>query len=935
MSFYRVAAPTMARAGVEADSAKVGKLNAGEVIRALDTQPNAAGATRVQFVHPQKRARGWVSVVAGNGGTILEPMSGLDLGAKRLAVESVQEPPPDAFQACNWASGSFAERWGKFTRTVGRADSGEQSLKELASFLQKRAAMEEQCFTSLRGCLGDSVVANTLSAAKGSALGWLSGATGGAVAGEGAAAAAADALPAESAFAQEPFGSLRGSLLGAVAADSMRRAQEHFVQAKYLGALAQQLGEFSAKHGARKADLVKAAAQRLQKLDDAFVAVKRAEAEYDRRNAQEALGGEENAQKEQTKQDFKAALEAAIAAETSVYDRDLPHVLADFRDMEEKRLAVMADTVARYAAVYKRAASGAASMQAVLESKVAAVDSGFDMDEMSGDLIVPAKGVVPAGYLSIPKQLTDRLAELSAEGDGAVAAPATRMQATCGAAAVDAASLPAASDGLPHAVAALCSRISQAADATAVLAPLDSTAGWSAVADIYAQLSSDRSGYEAQIEAAPASVSLHCLQRVLRTLKAPLLTPEAYSEIIRSVGGSDEEGTAPKAAATIEALPSGPQKQILQMVVQTCTAVVDRARAQGVDMPPMALAMLLGPACLSSAAPGGPAPSTEVAAVAALIEEEASQPVPATAAVKQPPVQEPAPAPPQVPVAVAADSSEREAREDAERRATEAERVAAAATAESGRHAEALARAQFKLDAQTEECERLGSALSAAEEARSAAEAAAAATTAASGDEGARAAAEIEKLRTEMRGEAAAAAAEAASATDALKAQHTEELESVRAAAQAAAAEAAEASGNDAETQLAARALEIDKLTSQVRSLETDHDAALKKEATRYAALSSEHSNATDQLAELRQAKMEAAAAAVGPMLCCSAPSNRLLHSQCGVGDSQAAGAEVDNLKAQLERTRSEHGEAVGKLERSHSEQVSRIQAEHDERIAE
>ena len=57
MSFYRVAAPTMARAGVEADSAKVGKLNAGEVIRALDTQPNAAGATRVQFVHPQKRAR--------------------------------------------------------------------------------------------------------------------------------------------------------------------------------------------------------------------------------------------------------------------------------------------------------------------------------------------------------------------------------------------------------------------------------------------------------------------------------------------------------------------------------------------------------------------------------------------------------------------------------------------------------------------------------------------------------------------------------------------------------------------------------------------------------------------------------------------------------------------------------------------------------------
>ena len=101
MSFYRVAAPTMARAGVEADSAKVGKLNAGEVIRALDTQPNAAGATRVQFVHPQKRAHGWVSVEAER----LWAAAALDEAAEVAAAQ----PVPDDTSAVFRPNGAMGE----------------------------------------------------------------------------------------------------------------------------------------------------------------------------------------------------------------------------------------------------------------------------------------------------------------------------------------------------------------------------------------------------------------------------------------------------------------------------------------------------------------------------------------------------------------------------------------------------------------------------------------------------------------------------------------------------------------------------------------------------------------------------------------------------------------------------------------------------------
>ena len=378
---YRVLNKTLIRAGVEATSDKVGPIEAGEIIKALDVQLNTAGAQRVQF------ARGWVSVIAGNGTAVLEPMA-VDPG-KQLASTIVDSPPADDFHAADWGGG-FAERWQSYARTVARVESGEAAMKELVSFLEKRAAMEESCASGLRGCLGDSAVSNTLSAAKGSALGWLSGAT----AAESPKAAGPQALPAEAAFAQEPFGSLRGSLLSAVAADSMRRAKEHAAQALALRALAQQLGAFAAKHAEKKAGLTTAAAQRLKKLDDAFVAVKKAETDFDRYSAaavqseQEFLRNMEDetmaqtpmmaklqtqmtelkAKKDTAQEEFKGALQRAFDAEAAVYDRDLPHVLADIRDMEENRLTVMADALTKYAAVFEPSAASAASMQVMLQS---------------------------------------------------------------------------------------------------------------------------------------------------------------------------------------------------------------------------------------------------------------------------------------------------------------------------------------------------------------------------------------------------------------------------------------------------------------------------------------------------------------------------------------------------------------------------------------
>ena len=76
---YRVLNKALVRSGVEADSPKVGPVEVGEILIALNTATNSSGAQRVQF------ERGWVSVVAGNGATILEPLRGVDLVRSGIA----------------------------------------------------------------------------------------------------------------------------------------------------------------------------------------------------------------------------------------------------------------------------------------------------------------------------------------------------------------------------------------------------------------------------------------------------------------------------------------------------------------------------------------------------------------------------------------------------------------------------------------------------------------------------------------------------------------------------------------------------------------------------------------------------------------------------------------------------------------------------------
>ena len=971
---YRVLNKTLVRAGVEAESAKVGPVEQGEILLSLAVATNSAGAQRVQF------DRGWVSVVASNGAVILEPLEGMDLSAKRLASPTVAPPAVDSFHGADW-SGGFADRWRSYSVTVSRAESGAGALKELVSFLDKRASMEEQAASSLRSCLGDSLVSSTLSAAKGSALGWLSGATGG----DSPRKGSAGAMPAESAFAMEPFESLRASLLSTVAADSMRRAREHIAQAQALRALHQQLEAFAAKHNERKAGVVTAAGQRLRKLDEAFVAVKRAEADYDRYRAQAVQSEQEflrnmedekmaqtpmmqklstqvnelKAKRDQAQQDFKANLEKAIKAEAGVYDRDLPHVLADFRDMEAKRLSVMADTLAKYTAALEPAASNAATMHAVLQSAVAPVDAGFDLDSLSSVSVVPpTAGVVPAGYLSLPKQLTDRLAEL--DGSEATETPAARNQATCPQPVVAVAALPASPDGLPHAVSALCARIADASTATEALEPVSGCGtgdGWTAVADLYANLSAtklDGVPNDALVGAASPAAALACLQRLLRSLDAPLITAATASQLVQSFGkqSSKEQGdpaaaaaagaAAPSVDAFIDSLPSGAASQVFVAVLKMCTTVVQRSRQSGVPLSPEAMAMVLGPALLATTASSHPevaAPSALVSALATVIEQQAGPPTvkpasskfapPGAAPAAPAPAPPPAPASPSVPVAVVADDSEREARVAAEARAAEAERSVETATAEIERHREALARTEFQRDAQLAEVERLSKALAAAEESAGAAQAS-------GGGEEERVASAVAVVRDELTAAIDRAQSEAAQQEEAsakayadLKAKHADELASVRATAmaateQAAAAAAAANSSNsdqaaaaqaeaEAARLAASRAMEIEQLTNELRSLKEEHadkSAALLAEQQRYSELESQHKDAAKQLEGLREARAQAAEAAAGK-------------------------AEVDALKAQLEKMRSDSKVQLESAQNSHAEALERLQAAHAQRVAE
>lgn len=59
----------MVRAGFAMDSAAVGTLAVGEVLRGLETKVNSKGVTRVRFT--SARLEGWASMMAGNGTTLL------------------------------------------------------------------------------------------------------------------------------------------------------------------------------------------------------------------------------------------------------------------------------------------------------------------------------------------------------------------------------------------------------------------------------------------------------------------------------------------------------------------------------------------------------------------------------------------------------------------------------------------------------------------------------------------------------------------------------------------------------------------------------------------------------------------------------------------------------------------------------------------------
>jgi hypothetical protein len=254
-----------------------------------DTTVNAAGAHRVQM------PRGWVSLKAGNGETILAAVEGVSLNARRLAEPSLSSVSPDSFYQADWR-GSFGKRWPTYQRMVQRTERGQQVVKGVITYLQKRAAMEEQCATSLRGCLGDAppvqkAAADALSAAKGSALGWLSSATGKgtdssssstAVAQGKGGGAGAEPLPLEASLAREPFGSLRDTLVGVLGADSARQAEAHRAHAEALRLLAADLAQFLSRHAEEASRLLKEAGpQRVMKLDEALVRLKGAEAEYD------------------------------------------------------------------------------------------------------------------------------------------------------------------------------------------------------------------------------------------------------------------------------------------------------------------------------------------------------------------------------------------------------------------------------------------------------------------------------------------------------------------------------------------------------------------------------------------------------------------------------------------------------------------------------
>jgi hypothetical protein len=527
-AFYKVLNKTMVRHGVEADSAKVGPVDAGEIIETLEAQQNAAGVTRIRF------SRGWVSLVAGNGKLLLEPLAGASPGGRRLAVP-VKSTSTNQFHQAKW-TGVFEERWPNFSQVIRRTEIGQTTMKELAAFLQKRSTMEEQTANSLRTCLGSGIMSSAVTSAKSSALGWLSSATGGAVPNEAEKSKApVETSPSEAAFSREPFDSLRDALMSVTVGECTRKAAEHKHHADELKAIAASVSEFLMRHTEKRDKTVLAASARMKTLDAAYLAVKKAEGEFDRFRSQAVQVDQElekymaddrmarspvveklsaqltdlRTKREVAQREFKQGLESAIQLEKVIYERDLPNVLTDFHRLEENRLSILSDTLAKYARVGAGAAAAATNIQAVLDAVVVPVDVAFDLDCMNVESVVPEKGNVPVGYLRLPKQLVSRLTELggSLPADH-VDSDESDMQVCAKQHSVQLSALAVNENGVPQVISRLCEAIAES-HSTMLL----ETADFNAVVDLY-----ERCVTEGNVQPCTesAAVCLACLRRVVR-----------------------------------------------------------------------------------------------------------------------------------------------------------------------------------------------------------------------------------------------------------------------------------------------------------------------------------------------------------------------------------------------------------------------------------
>ena len=163
--------------------------------------------------------------------------------AKTAAAQA--DAPPRKWQGLCRPMASPASWWAARARSADHED--------VATFIQKRSAVEERAH-KICGAWGQPPSPQALlSAAKGSALGWLSGATGGEKKPIRSPKPADNCLPRPHVKGH----SRSPRVYGSVVVDSARRVEEHKAKAAKLKALAAELGEFVTKHAARREALLK------------------------------------------------------------------------------------------------------------------------------------------------------------------------------------------------------------------------------------------------------------------------------------------------------------------------------------------------------------------------------------------------------------------------------------------------------------------------------------------------------------------------------------------------------------------------------------------------------------------------------------------------------------------------------------------------------